>query len=123
MIVLFQVLWAIGCIAWNLYGLYLINQGQPAIGPTASAAGAVVCAAFAFLFWWLTGKQKRLPYIVISAIAALMAGFTIYGSFTKDPSLWPSEEWRWAGIILNGIGVMACIAGITKTLNNKNQTS
>lgn len=123
MIVLLQVLWAFGCIAWNLYGLYLINQGLPAIGPTASVTGAVVCAAFAFLFWLLTGKQKRLPYIVLSAIAALMAGITIYGSFTKDLSLWPSEEWGWAGIILNGIGVLACVAGITKTLNNKNQTS
>lgn len=123
MIVLFQILWAIGCIAWNLYGLYLINQGLAPIGPTASAAAAVLCAAFAVLFWWLSSKRHKWFYIILSAVAAVMASITIYGAFTKDPSLWPSESWRWAGIILNGIGAMACIAGIIKAFNIKNKYS
>lgn len=123
MIVVFQVLWALGCIAWNVYGLYLINQGLAPIGPTASSAAAVICAAFAVLFWRFTSKHNKWPYIILSAVAALMALITIYGAFTKDPSLWLSEAWRWAGIILNGIGGIACIAGIIKTLNYRKQNS
>jgi fluoride ion exporter CrcB/FEX len=121
MIVSFQIIWALGCIAWNAYALYLIKQGLPPIGPTASAIGAALCAAFALLFWWLSSKHLRWPYIILSAIAGFMAAFTIYGAFTKDPSLWPSESWRWAGIILNGVGVVACIAGIIKSFYNIKQ--
>lgn len=119
MIVTLQILWAIGCIAWNMYGLYLISEGQRPIGPTASAVGAVLCAAFAFLFYWFLKKNLKWQYIILCAVAALMAGFVIYGSFTKDLSLWPSEGWRWAGILLNGMGVIACVAGILKVLYSK----
>lgn len=120
MILAFQILWAIGCIAWNMYGLYLISNGQKPIGPTASAVGAGLCAIFAILFWWFLKKNLKWPYIILCAVAALMAGFTIYGAFTKDPSLWPSESWRWAGILLNGTGLVACVAGIFSMLNRKN---
>lgn len=119
MILSFQILWAIGCIAWNMYGLYLMSNGQQPIGPTASAVGAGLCAIFAFLFWWFLKKNFKWSYIILCVVAALMAGFTIYGAFTKDPSLWPSEAWRWAGIVLNSIGMGSCIAGIFKILNNK----
>lgn len=120
MIKTLQIFWAIGCIAWNMYGLYLISNGQPPIGPTASALGAVLCAVFAFLFWYFLKNNLKWPYIILSAVAALMAGFVIYGSFTKDLSLWPSEGWRWAGIVLNGIGALSCLAGITNVITKRN---
>ncbi|WP_379761577.1 hypothetical protein [Flavobacterium buctense] len=102
-----------------MYGLYLISNGQKPIGPTATAFGAVLCAVFAILFWWFLKKNLKWPYIIFSAVAALMAGFVIYGSFTKDLSLWPSESWRWAGILLNGTGLIACVAGIFRMWNKK----
>lgn len=117
MILILQILWAVGCFAWNAYGLYLISQEQPPIGPTASAIGAVLCVVFALLFWWLHSRYQKWPYFIVSVVAGLMAAFTIYGAFTKDPSLWPSEGWRWAGIILNGIGTVAAIAAIAQALN------
>jgi hypothetical protein len=119
MVLILQILWALGCICWNVYGLYLINQGQPPIGPTATASGAALCAFFALLFWWLSSKQLKWPYIILSAIAGFMAAITIYGAFTKDPTMWPSERWRWAGIILNGVGVFACTAGIVKYIKRE----
>lgn len=119
MVLFFQIFWAIGCIAWNMYGLYLISNSQQPIGPTASALGAGLCAVFAFLFWYFLKNNLKWPYIILSAVAALMAGFVIYGSFTKDLSLWPSEGWRWAGILLNGIGMIAGIGGIIQITTKK----
>lgn len=119
MLRIFQIGWAVGCIVWNMYGLYLVSVGQRPIGPTASAVAAGLCAIFAVLFWWFLKKNLKWPYIILCAVATLMAGIAVYGAFTKDLSLWPSEGWRWAGILLNGMGMIACVAGILKALNSK----
>jgi hypothetical protein len=123
MIVKLQIAWALGCVAWNAYGLFLISQGMTPIGPTASAVGAVLCVVFALLFWWWNKTHQTWPYILVTLIAVIMAAYTVYGALTKDPALWPSPFWRWAGILLNGLGVVAGIAGIKEALkwSNRNQ--
>jgi hypothetical protein len=112
MVLFFQIFWAIGCIAWNMYGLYLISNGQHPIGPTASALVAGLCAVFALLFWWFVKRNCKWPYVFLSAATVVLAGIAVYGGFTKDASQWPSESWRWAGIVLNGTGMIAGITGI-----------
>lgn len=116
MILILQIFWAIGCIIWNLYGLYLIERGQSPIGPTATALGAGICAVFAILFWILNFKKIKWPYIIISGVAGFMASITIYGAFTKEENLWPSDGWRWTGILLNSVGTFAAIAAIATAL-------
>lgn len=114
-----QVFWGLGVAAWNAYGMYQLQQGAAPPGPTSSWAVAVVglLIALAFGLRWL--DKQRWVYILVCLVCAALGAVIIYGSFTKDPSLWPSEAWRWGGIILNGIGAAACIAGALKMYQHK----
>ena len=51
-------------------------------------------------------NNQPAPYLRVSGILVLAAVSAIFGGFTKDSSLWPSELWRYAGIAVNGIGVV-----------------
>jgi predicted ABC-type exoprotein transport system permease subunit len=115
MIVFIQIAWALLCTAWNGYGLWLISKGQKPIGPTASATLAFVCIGFAILFWFFHRRHLKWPYLILSGLTAIMASYAVYGAFTQDHSLWPSETWRWLGIILNGSGAVAGILAIIKS--------
>jgi hypothetical protein len=116
MIVFIQIAWALLCTAWNGYGLWLISKGEQPIGPTASALLAFVCIVFAILFWFFQSRHLKWPYIFLSGLTAIMASYAVYGAFTQDPSLWPSEIWRWRGILLNGAGALASMIAIIKSL-------
>lgn len=50
-------------------------------------------------------NNKPVPYLLASGLLALAAVSAIFGGFTKDSSLWPSELWRYAGVAVNSIGV------------------
>ncbi|VXB16499.1 conserved membrane hypothetical protein [Flavobacterium sp. 9R] len=112
-----QILWSILCVAWNGLGLYRISQGERPIGPTASLAVAIMTAVFAFLFWFFYNQKLKIPYLLLSGLAALMAAYAVYGAFSQDPSLWPSELWRWAGVVLNGMGFLAGIKALMSGVN------
>ena len=116
MTVFIQIIWALLCVAWNAYGLWLISFGQKPIGPTASLTVALLSIVFAVLFWVFHSKKLKLPYIILSASTAFLAAYAVYGGFIQEHSLWPSESWRWFGIILNGIGALAGIAAIAKAV-------
>jgi peptidoglycan/LPS O-acetylase OafA/YrhL len=100
-----QILWGLGVAAWNAYGLYQLQNNEAPPGPTASLAVGVAGLIIAVIFMG-TDLQKwdKWLYGGLCALCCFLGAAAVYGAFTKDPSLWPSETWRWAGILLNGIG-------------------
>lgn len=105
-----QVAWALLAALWNVAGVYLIAQGQRPLGPTATLIGAGLAAAIgAGLVLSIT--RVPLVYVVVSGVAGLVALITAVGAFTQDQALWPSEFWRYAGAVLNGVGFLSAAAG------------
>lgn len=116
MTIFFQIGWALLCIAWNMGGKWMISQGGRPPGPTASWAAAGIVACFAIIFWMYRNNRRAIPYVIVSAVGALLAAYAVYGGFTQDKTFWPSEFWRWAGIILNVVGAIACLSSVLKKL-------
>lgn len=111
-IVWVQLAWALLAAAWNVAGVALIANGGRAPGPTASLLGAAILIAIGV---GLVASCKRftLAYAALSLVSVLMASAAVFNALTADPSLWPSEFWRYAGIALNGAGALASIyAGV-----------
>jgi hypothetical protein len=108
-----QVIHAILCVAWNGIGLWQKAHGLATIGPTASWAAFGMSVVLAAALYSLLRGGKERGYLALSLAAALLALVVVIGGFTKDHALWPSEFWRWAGILVNSIGVMAFLAAIT----------
>ena len=98
--------------AWNAAGVWLIARGQPPLGPTASMSGVAVLGIL-ILAYLITVKQSYTKsFLVLASIGALAGLLAIYGAFTKDHSLWPSELWRFTGIAVNSLALI----GYTLTL-------
>jgi O-antigen/teichoic acid export membrane protein len=114
MIIGLQIIWALFCVAWNGYGLWLVEYGHQPVAPTASLSVAILCFVFALIFWFFYKKRLKWPYIILSALTVLLASYAVYGGFSQDPALWKSESWRWFGIILNGVGALAGIFAVNK---------
>lgn len=115
-----QLFHALLCIIWNLIGVWQLSKGLPAIGPTASiAAIGIILVLSGLLIEGVRSKHVAL-YLGVSGLIFLAAVSAIYGGFTKDPSFWPSEAWRYAGIIVNAIGLVGfgLALGYTKQLKN-----
>ena len=62
----------------------------------------------------LAGAVGRWPalYAVLSAATGVFAAAAVSNALTASPALWPSESWRWAGIVLNTAGVLAALAAM-----------
>jgi hypothetical protein len=105
-IVWVQLAWALLAAAWNVAGVALIANGARSPGPTASLLGAALLVAIGV---GLVAASNRsvIIYAGLSIVSAAMAGSAVYNAVAADPSLWPSEFWRYAGIILNGVGAFA----------------
>lgn len=114
-----QVSWAVLSMCWNIAGLYLIGQGQRAPGPTASllAAGLLLVIAIILILAWRS--KWSVNYIVVSALAGVMALLAVINAFTADPFLWPSEFWRYAGEVLNTLGVTGAVLAIVGIIKSK----
>lgn len=101
---LFGVLaWVVGCVLWNAYGVALVAQGKPGIGPTASLGLAAAIALIGLLLW-ITERRMPAVFGILSGLCAVAAIIPVYQAVTGDPSLWPSAFWRWAGAALNAFG-------------------
>lgn len=110
-VIFFQLGWAVLAALWNIGGLILISQGLRAPGPTASLL--VACVLLAYGAALLIGLRRwPMAYAVLSAFGIALALPAIISALTSDPGLWPSEFWRYAGIVLNSTGVLASIAGV-----------
>lgn len=102
----FVVLHAVLVIVWNIVGVWLLSQNKSALGPTATLTAAFVFAGLivVYLFFFKKGYEKL--FLSIVSMGALSGSIAIYGAFTKDPSLWPSEFWRYAGVAVNVLGIL-----------------
>jgi hypothetical protein len=105
------VLWAVLAALWNFGGAWQVARGLPAPGPTASALAGVVLAAMAAGFG-VAVRRWPTVFVLLAAVAGLGALVGVVGAFAQDPALWPSELWRWAGIVLNGVGFAAAVAAV-----------
>ena len=103
---IFMMAHAILVIAWNLVGVWLLSNNKPALGPTATIMGAVVFGLFILAYLYSYSKGFKKVFMFLITIGALFGSFAIYGALTKDPSLWPSEFWRYAGIGVNLLGLI-----------------
>ena len=105
------VVWAALAALWNLGGVWQIARGLRSPGPTASALAGVVLLAMAAGF---VVALRRWPtvFVLLAAVAGLAALAAVVGAFVQDPALWPSEAWRWAGIVLNSAGFAASVAAV-----------
>lgn len=101
-----QLLHAALCIIWNIAGLWQLSSDLQPIGPTASMAAIGLIIVFSVTLILGERNNQPAPYILASGLLALAAVSAIFGGFTKDSSLWPSELWRYAGIGVNSIGVV-----------------
>lgn len=106
-----MVSWAVVAALWNFGGVWQLSQGLRAPGPTASAPGGLILLAIAV---GLGPAVDRRPaaFLVLTIIAGLAAGSAVGGAFIQDPALWPSESWRWAGIVLNSAGGISAAAAV-----------
>lgn len=117
---LIQAAWAVASALWNFYGAFQLAHGLPALGPTATYGGGIL--ALALLAALLVSSRRwRIPYVILSAIGGLLALITVVNAFIADPSLWPSEFWRYAGVAVNVIGVIGGALGVTAAAGQLNK--
>lgn len=96
---------------WNVAGVMLIAQGLTAPGPTASLLTASLLILFAALM--LLGAVRYWPlYLLVTLLVLIAASMAIFSAFYKPASLWPSDFWRYTGVLLNLTGVIGAIWGI-----------
>ena len=113
--VIFMVLHALLVIVWNIAG----SQGKSALGPTASLVGIFLFAVLIGLYIIFYKKEYKKLFLVFAFIGASLGSMAIYGALTKDPVLWPSEFWRYAGIAVNTLGVIGFILSIISISSKK----
>jgi hypothetical protein len=101
--------WAVLAAMWNLGGAWQLARGLQAPGPTASPLAGLILLGIAA---GLGVAVRRWPtvFVLLAIVAGLAALVGVVGAFMQDPALWPSESWRWAGILLNGVGFLAAAA-------------
>jgi hypothetical protein len=103
--------WAVLAALWNLGGAWQLARGLPSPGPTASTLAGLVLLGIAA---GLGVAVRRWPtvFVLLATVAGLAALVGVVGAFVQNPALWPSEFWRWAGILLNGVGFVAAAAAV-----------
>jgi hypothetical protein len=113
------VAWAVLCVFWNTYGAIQLSMGGRALGPTATFSGAGFIILLGAILIITSGLWPGI-YPWIAVLAAALAALTIWNAFRLDPSLWPSEFWRWAGIVLNGFGVGGAVIAVIGSMSSGN---
>lgn len=106
-----QLAWVTLCVVWNVAGVYLVSKGMRSQGPTASIGAAVILVAIGAVLM-LTRQKWPVAHIIASVLTLVMASAAVFNAFTADPMLWPSDVWRWAGAVLNGVGMVAATLAI-----------
>lgn len=59
-------------------------------------------------------KIPKTIYLIFIILCVLLGVIAIYGGLTKDTSNWPSEFWRWAGIAVNSLPILAFVILLKK---------
>lgn len=115
---IFIVLHALFVIIWNVVGIWLISNGKHALGPTATWVGVGLFSVLIIIYTFFYRKAYYKLFTLVVTIGALLGSYAIYGAFTKEISLWPSEFWRYAGIAVNSLGIIGFILSV-KGLSKK----
>ena len=116
----FMVLHAFLAALWNVAGVWLISQGQSPLGPTASMTGVAVLAVLILAYIFTLKKGYEKAFLFLAFLGAILGVLTIYGALTKDPSLWPSEFWRYAGIAVNSLAAIGFALTLKVFFQGKN---
>jgi len=113
-VAVFQLIYLTLAALWNLVGVARIAQGLRAPGPTASVAVAAYLLVLGVVIY-AGARRNRGIYLAATLLVGIGAASAIVQAFQLDPSLWPSSFWRYAGVLLNGLGlfgaVWGCLAG------------
>lgn len=78
------------------------------IGPTASW-GTIGITSVLLIIASFFDKMPKFLYFIFIVICVFLGSVAIYGGFTKDISNWPNEFWRWAGIAVNSLPILAFV--------------
>jgi hypothetical protein len=105
------VAWAVLAALWNFGGAWQLARGLPSPGPTASTLAGLVLLGIAVGLGIAIGRWPAV-FVLLATVAGLAALVGVVGAFVQNPALWPSELWRWAGILLNGAGFVAAAAAV-----------
>ena len=104
---------------WNAAGLWLIYQGKPALGPTATYAAIVLLLMLSAGYISSLMKNHPVIYLVLACVGFFLACYAISGALIKDHGLWPSEFWRYAGMAINALGVIGFISAVKTFVERK----
>lgn len=114
-VVLMQVAWFALSAVWNATGAGLVLSGRRALGPKASFVAAAMLAILGSALAYSAGRIP-LVYLALSAVAGWAALMAIVNAFRADPSLWPSDSWRYAGVAINAVGVSGAALALASAL-------
>ena len=104
---------------WNAIGLWLILQGKPALGPTATYAAIVILLVLSAGYIFSSIKDHPATYLLLACIGFFLACYAISGALTRDRDLWPSEYWRYAGMAINALGVIGFVSAVKMFVDRK----
>lgn len=76
------------------------------------ALGAAVVLLAVAVTFVVTVSRWPVVYLLLSIAAGLFGLAAVVNALIADPALWPSEFWRYAGAVLNGVGFLACAATV-----------
>lgn len=109
---------ALSC-AWNAVGLSRVAHGQAPLGPTASATaiGAMLALAAVMVFG---ARSRPAWYAAASLVMVLFLTIPLSGAILLEATRWPTPAWRWGGMVLNSVGLMAGIWGLLRWRQTKN---
>lgn len=104
--------WALLAALWNFGGAWQLARGLRPPGPTASALAGLVLLVIAAALGVAVRSWPKV-FVLLTVVAGLAALVGMIGAFVQDPALWPSEAWRWVGVLLNGVGFGAAVVAVT----------
>jgi hypothetical protein len=102
-----QLSWISMSILWNISGIILVSQGKRALGPTASWTAIAILLLLAIVLVISYQKKWAIFYFLLTFLGGAMAFIAVRNAFVQDILLWPSEFWRYAGIVVNSFGIFA----------------
>lgn len=103
--------YCIAVVVWQLAGVTLLASGYRALGPSASLTVAAVTVVIAIALV-LSFRHLRAIFYALCAFICWGAASTISNAFTANPSLWPSDWARYAGVAINVTGFAGAALGL-----------
>ncbi len=103
---------------WNIIGLGLIAQGMASLGPVASWV-VVIAASIMGLLLLLGAKRFVWLYLLVTILQWLLSINAVATPLIKDPSLWGYKGSRYAGMVVNLVGLLGAVWSIMVWLKLK----